>query len=255
MEPKATERFTNVVEDYARYRPGYPDAAIDCLMRIPGLRAGDSVADIGSGTGIMSRCLLDQGLTVYAVEPNDAMRAEAEREAGDREGFHSVAGTAEATTLADASVRLAVCAQAFHWFEPEACHGEFRRILAPQGYLAVLWNDRREYSTPLMRDYEALLLKFCPEYPKVKSRDQNFEALDTVFGSSQYKKYAYENGQYFDREGFLGRVRSCSYVPGAGHPNFQPLMDALNKLYDECAEDGCIEFVYETQVFIGALTD
>ena len=74
----ATERFSSRADNYARYRPSYPAAAIDLLSARCGLVAGARVADLGSGTGILSALLLERGAQVFAVEPNDAMRACAE---------------------------------------------------------------------------------------------------------------------------------------------------------------------------------
>src|SRR5205823_5110243 len=74
MAPDVTERFTGRVESYAKYRPGYPQELIQCLFRETGLGPGKRVADIGSGTGICSRLLLEAGAEVHAVEPNREMR-------------------------------------------------------------------------------------------------------------------------------------------------------------------------------------
>ena len=114
MAHDSTLRFSNRVANYARYRPSYPAKVLDHLQHECHLTAQSLIADIGSGTGIFSKLLLEKGYAVHAVEPNDAMRSEAERELKKSTGFHSVNGTAENTTLADKSVNLIVCAQAFH---------------------------------------------------------------------------------------------------------------------------------------------
>lgn len=152
----ALTRFSNRVQDYIRYRPGYPQAVMDCLRDEFGLRPQQVVADIGSGTGISTGLLLDNGHRVIAVEPNADMRAAAETRYGSNGAFQSVAAPAEATTLPDASVDWIVAAQAFHWFDVEKCRVEFRRILKRGGFVALLWNDRRD-DTPFLRGYDALL--------------------------------------------------------------------------------------------------
>src|SRR6478672_1548569 len=108
------ERFGDRADEYAKFRPGYPAPMLGFLRDIVSPPA--VVADIGSGTGILTRQMLDNGYEIYAVEPNGPMRSEAERTLGGRPGFHSVLGTAEATTLPDGTVDLITCAQAFHWF-------------------------------------------------------------------------------------------------------------------------------------------
>lgn len=126
-----TRRFSDRVENYVRYRPGYPRALLECLAREHGLDPAHAVADIGSGTGILSELLLRNGNAVFGVEPNAEMRAAAERLLRGQAKFHSVDGRAEATTLPTASVDWITAAQAFHWFDVSAARREFRRILRP----------------------------------------------------------------------------------------------------------------------------
>src|SRR5271170_3464981 len=114
------QRFSNRVGDYVRYRPGYPRAVLDLLRDECGLTPKSVVADIGSGTGILTQMLLENGNLVYGVEPNAEMRAAGEEFLAAHPKFRSVAASAEATKLPDASVDLIVAAQAFHWFDPPA---------------------------------------------------------------------------------------------------------------------------------------
>src|SRR4051794_38517305 len=106
------ERFTSRVADYQRARPGYPAEVMTLLVREMGLRPEWVVADVGSGTGISAKPFLESGNVVYAVEPNQAMREAAEGALGGFSRFHSVNGSAEATTLANRSVDLVVAGQA-----------------------------------------------------------------------------------------------------------------------------------------------
>ncbi len=128
-----TRRFRGRAELYARHRPGYPGEVVTLLEDECGLRAGSVVADLGSGTGILAAMLLARGCRVFGVEPNADMRAEGARALAAQEGFVSVDGRAEATTLPDASVDLVTAAQAFHWFDRPRARAEFARILKPGG--------------------------------------------------------------------------------------------------------------------------
>ena len=93
---RPTERFSDRVAAYVRCRPGYPDAVGATLAAQAGLGRGSVVADVGSGTGILTSLFLRLGCDVFAVEPNAAMRAAAEEQLADMPGFHSIQGTAEA---------------------------------------------------------------------------------------------------------------------------------------------------------------
>ncbi len=148
------ERFSNRVEDYVRYRPGYPRAVLDLLREECGFAPESVVADIGSGTGILTQMLLENGNVVYGVEPNAEMRAAGESLLQRYARFRSVAGSAEATTLPDASVDFVFVGQAFHWFEPKAARAEFERVLKPRGWVAVIWNERKKDATAFLREYE-----------------------------------------------------------------------------------------------------
>ncbi|MGL4879532.1 MAG: class I SAM-dependent methyltransferase, partial [Waterburya sp.] len=125
------DRFTSRADDYAKYRPSYPTAMIDCIVAELDNLSQLVAADIGAGTGISARLLADRGIKVIAIEPNEAMRQAAQ--------VHPLVefrhGSAEDTKLPDASVDLVTCFQAFHWFNPEPTLKEFTRILKPQGRL------------------------------------------------------------------------------------------------------------------------
>jgi SAM-dependent methyltransferase len=134
-DPSAQARsFGAAADRYDRYRPGYPGEAVAWALGDRPLR----VADLGAGTGILSRLLARLGHEVVAVEPDDAMRAQLERASP---GLPALAGTAEEIPLPDASVDAVVAGQAYHWFDPGRAHPEIARVLRPGGVFAVLRND------------------------------------------------------------------------------------------------------------------
>ena len=138
----STERFTTRAENYAKYRPTYPPEVIELMRSECGLTADAVVADVGSGTGILSELLLKNGNKVIGVEPNEAMRTAGAELLRTYPKFTSVAGSAEATTLPSASVDLITAGQAFHWFDASAARKEFARVLKPKGFVVLIWNDR-----------------------------------------------------------------------------------------------------------------
>jgi ubiquinone/menaquinone biosynthesis C-methylase UbiE len=243
-----TERFSNRAEQYARYRPRYPSALFDLLLNKIELPA--TVADIGSGTGILSDQLLRAGYEVIAVEPNKQMREVAEHRLSDRRKFRSVDGTAEETDLLSHSVDALTCAQSFHWFDRAKCRIEFDRILRPEGLIALIWNDRVR-GDPFMQQYDELLTRFAPEYPKCSHRRVSQTDFEAFFAGGSNQLFTFPNSQTLDREGFLGRVNSSSYTPLAGEPGHDALIEACNGLFDQFATDGSVLFLYETQLYLG----
>lgn len=252
MDPKS--RFSSRVEDYIRYRPGYPPAVIETLAAACGLAPGWRVADIGSGTGLLTRLFLDLGCRVWGVEPNDAMRAAGERLLAAYPGFTSLAGSAEETGLPDASMDMVAAGQAFHWFDPQRARVEFLRILRPGGWAALVWNGRRPDSSPFMRDYEALLREFATDYREVNHRnvEEDLETIPAFFGGP-FHRARFDNRQQFDFAGLRGRLLSSSYAPEAGHPNHEPMLAALRRVFDAHQRDGRVSFEYDTQLYYGRL--
>jgi SAM-dependent methyltransferase len=253
-EANSTERFSNRVQQYVRYRPTYPPRVLAILREGIGLQPDWIIADVGSGTGISAELFLQNGNTVFGVEPNAAMRAAAERQLADYSTFHSVNGTAEATTLADESVDCLVAAQAFHWFDPRRTRAEFQRILRPGGWTVLLWNARRLEATPFLREYEALLLKYGTDYASVRHERIDEAALGEFFGDDHYFKGSVENFQVLDWDGLRGRLLSSSYVPAAGQPRHEAMLAELEQLFARRQCDGRVTIEYDTQVFAGRLS-
>jgi SAM-dependent methyltransferase len=253
MNADSTRRFTSRVENYIKYRPGYPRAFIDLLADECGLTSASVVADIGSGTGILSELFLRHGNRVRAVEPNREMREAGERLLKDYANFESVEGRAEATTLADASVDFVTAGQAFHWFDPGGARREFARVLKPGGWAVLVWNDRRTSGTPFLEDYERLLLTYGTDYREVSHKYAGEDSLRTFFGAAGFHSKTFENRQLFDFDGLKGRLLSSSYAPEPGHPGFHSMMQELVSLFERHEEDGRIVFAYDTKVFYGQL--
>ena len=251
---QATMRFADRVGDYVRCRPGYPPEVIAGLVERHGLRPEHAVADVGSGTGIWTECLLRHGHRAHAEEPTEPMRAAAERRLGSDPRFISIAGTAEATTLPDAGVDWVTAAQAFHWFDPPRCRAEFRRILSsPAGLVVLIWNNRRE-DTPFLAAYEQLLQAHGTDYAAVKhERVEKDGSLERLFGGSHYARHVFANTQEFDYAGLEGRTLSASYTPREGDPRRSALLAELRRVFDEHGQAGRVQVLYETRVYVGPL--
>jgi SAM-dependent methyltransferase len=246
----ATTRFSDRVQNYVRYRPGYPAEVLQVLQAETGLAPGRAVADVGSGTGISAKLFLDAGHPVFAVEPNAEMRAAAEAMLGGDPRFRSVDGSAEATTLPDASVDYVVAAQAFHWFDPARVSAEWRRIVRPGGWMVLLWNTRHLDTTPFLRAYEALLREHGTDYTAVTHENVTDESLRAVLGDG-YGERVVPNEQVFDFEGLKGRLLSSSYAPNVCHPGHEPMLAALERIFREHQRDGRVRFEYDTEIYFG----
>jgi ubiquinone/menaquinone biosynthesis C-methylase UbiE len=249
----AKQRFSNRVADYVRYRPGYPAAVLDTLRKDCALRSGHTIADIGSGTGFLSDLFLKNGNRVYGVEPNAEMRQAGEEYLASYDGFSSIAGSAESTSLDDSSVDFVTAGQAFHWFEQIATRREFSRILKLGGWVIVLWNERLTDTTPFLRDYEDLIRKFGTDYSRVNESYPREEQMRDFFRHNSYRQERLPNFQVFDFEGLAGRVRSSSYMPAQGHPNFVPMLAELDRVFRAHQQGGSVRIEYLTRLYFGHL--
>lgn len=244
-------RFNDRVDSYARYRPDYPQGIVSHLRERAGLCAPARIADVGSGTGKLARAFLAAGDVVLGVEPNDAMRAEAQRALRGQRRFHGMAGRAEAIPLRDGCVDAVTAGQAFHWFDVRRAREEFARVLRPGGLVALVWNNRKEEPTGLLPEYEALLRRLCPEYARIGNRHYDEETLARFFGKSPHHA-RFDHAQKLDRDGLHGRLLSSSYVPGSG-PQLERVLRAADELFERHARDGWVTITYDTELFYAGL--
>jgi ubiquinone/menaquinone biosynthesis C-methylase UbiE len=254
----ATTRFSDRVEHYIKSRPHYPPALLEFMRDRLGFTPGHVVADVGSGTGILTEMLLKHGNVVYAVEPNEPMRRAAEQLlAGRYPNFRSIAGTAEATTLRDRSVDFVTAGQAFHWFEPDRARAEFRRILRPGGWVALVWNDRRLDRPAFALGYEQLVRRYNTDLDKINHRNvtkDESEALRRFFDGEKYENVNFDNPQTHDWEGVRARLLSSSYMPLSDDPRYEAMLGELRVVFDAHERGGRVVLEYDTRVYFGQLS-
>ncbi len=250
MDP--TKRFSSRVDNYVKYRPGYPNEILDLLVDECGLTPTAVIADIGSGTGKLAELFLQNGNPVWGVEPNHEMRAAGERYLAGYEKFISVNGRAEAATLPRQHADFITAGQAFHWFSRSQTAPEFRRILKPDGWIVLVWNDRPANATPFMQGYERILDEHAIRYREVHHQRVSMEEIAAGLGLASWQTAVFSYRQQFDWDGLKGRLLSSSYAPEAGHPNHQPMLAALRQLFDQQQRDGQIQFDYTTRVYYGS---
>jgi len=251
MMPDPKQRFTDRVENYIRYRPSYPEEVLHLLQSECGLTPKSVVADIGSGTGILSKLFLKNGNKVYGVEPNAEMSAAGERLLAEYKNFTSTAGSAEQTRLSAGSVDIVAAGQAFHWFDRPRTRAEFKRILKPGGWVVLLWNNRLTDTTPFLRAYEDLLMRCSTDYALVDHKNITGEVLQEFFQHCNFKLKVFPNRQVFDFEGLRGRALSSSYIPAEGHSSHAAFFEELKTMFAAYNTQGLVTFEYETQVYYG----
>lgn len=236
------DRFSSRAQDYAKYRPSYPSEAIDTIL---GSGTNLTIADIGAGTGISSRLLADRGATVWAIEPNAAMRSEAQPhpQVTYREG------TAEQTGLPDRAVDIVTCCQSFHWFEPLATLQEFHRILKTSGRVALMWNDRN-LEDEFTRQYSDIVNAASEKGIFDNIDRKSSAALQTTSWFTHYRAHTFSATHELDRDSLIGLVMSASYAPQSGAAYDQLMID-LEALYDRGKDAiGKVTLTYQIKLYL-----
>lgn len=239
MNPR--ERFTNRVDDYAKYRPSYPTAIVAAIL--DGFVA-PVVADVGAGTGISARLLAQAGARVLAVEPNAEMRAKIEV----RTGITVVDGSAESTTLADSSVDIMTAFQAYHWFEPDSVLVEARRILRARGRFAAVWNHR-DRTDRFTGAYESIVDRYDESGGDIDRTRRSGTVLDDLrrHGWQNPRVVTASHRRALDWETLIGAARSSSYLPKSGTA-YETMERELHRLFESWPAPP--EFIYLTDAYI-----
>ncbi|MDX2239694.1 MAG: class I SAM-dependent methyltransferase [Leptolyngbyaceae cyanobacterium bins.302] len=251
---KAVIFFCDRGEDYEKYRPIHPKAAIDAILS--GLGTPDLLvaADVGAGTGIGARLLADRGVCVTAIEPNADMRTAAT----PHERVEFLAGTAEKIPLEDASVDLVTSFQAFHWFDFNQSLREFRRILKPNGQLALVWS-LWDQSNPISKEYTQLIeasqersrssVQLNPKTWLKTLRYQLFWHRLWLPDFTNFQRHEFSFTQQLDLAGLVGLARSQGFTPSSG-ANLDRLISELTKFHQRfCDAQGQVSLVYRTRLY------
>ena len=246
------DKFNGMGKIYSKYRPSYPVNFIDYLFTDVGISQSSTIADIGSGTGILTKQLLEKGSKVYGIEPNVDMRAIAETNLKNFSKFTSINGNSENTTIADNSIDYITVAQAFHWFDREKFKKECQRILKHEGKVILVWNTRDNESELVMENYE-VNRKYCPNFKGFsdgmygKTNEDDF----SNFFNGKYETKVFINNLIFDMDGFIGRNLSASYALKSNDAQYNNYVNELKKIYEKYSNNGQLIMPNLTRSYIG----
>ena len=242
------ELFTHKSDDYSRFRPSYPDSAIDWLAE---QNPDAIVADIGAGTGIFTCALLRRFQNITAVEPNAAMR---EKLSMQLPQIFCTDGSAEETKLPDKSINLITVAQSFHWFDADKFKQEALRILQPDGKVAIIWNTSIDCDFTMERNL--VCQKYCPRfssgYAGKRSPAEGDRYLQQEF-FRQVEITSFRNDFQMDLEIFEGNIRSRSYALMPGDKHYQEFIAEIRTVFQHHARNGIVIEPQETQIYLGTL--
>lgn len=241
-----SNRFDGLAQRYDQFRPSYPTTAVDFIMARCGLEPGMRFIDIGCGTGISTRLFASRNLTGIGIEPGDDMRRQAESIPGP---IVYRRGTADATGLPEASAELVLAAQAFHWFASDAALREFRRLLVPNGWLALIWNDV-DRADPFSGAFAGALVHYSPE-PNIARwiQSETGAMLMTSPLFERPERCVFPNEQRLDLDQLIGRAFTASFAPKQADAK-RGLETALRAIFDQYQTDGVVTMRYNCVVYV-----
>lgn len=243
--------FAKKADVYSSGRQSYAPQAVEKIFSEM-IKTGEKAADIGSGTGILSREFINRGYEVYCVEPNDEMRTIAEKALSKNPNFHSVSASAEHTQLPDASVSLITVASAFHWFDTELFRRECRRILTSDGTVAILASKRA--IDAFSQAQHELCSRFCRGYKSLTHGiDKVMSQVGTFFGG-EYSIEAFDNPILCTKSNFINRTLSSSFAPTRDDRNYKPFIHELSRLLDDFYPNDEVSVANQTILIWGKLS-
>ena len=242
MQPNSYDKKATL---YAKHRWDYPKPAIDQIMESAKIDGESVVADIGSGPGMLARHFLPVARLVYAVEPGFDMRKVADDQLAAFHNFKNVRGSAEATSLPDASVDLITAGMSIHWFEPELAVREFRRILKPNARLAILRYSIAEQ--PVAEAISALLRDFPAKAKAPGATPEAFLDVNTE------QCFEYTTMRREDEERFVGAQLSAAGAPEESEEAYHTFRDRAHSIFGRFAQDGLLCLTQKTDLRIGEL--
>lgn len=252
VKMKNENKFDGKAIIYSKFRPDYPEQLIIDLIKESKLNVNSSIADIGAGTGIMTKKFLDQGFNVYAVEPNEEMRMAAKEYLKDYKGFILINGSAENTTLDNQTIDLIVVTQAFHWFNMKNFREESQRILKPHGKVAIISNERITEDT-INKEIAETYYKYCPNFKGFSNGLMGSTEIYDNFFLGSYTLKTYDNPLIYNKSTFIGRHMSSSFSLTEDDPMYPMLVESLSNLFDKHSKEGYLILPNITKCWCGII--
>jgi len=247
-----SERFTGRAAEYSQYREPYdPEIVLPLLRDWCGLTPEWCVADVGAGTGMVGDIFRANGNRVVAIEPNAEMRAACASLHAAYPGFTVIEGSAEATGLSGASVEMIAAGRALHWFDVDAAFREFRRILKPRGWVAILACGRTEDGREENLEFKKILQNFTGRDLFLDPLLEVYGRLDTLFAGGHFFHAEVPGEMHLDWDELRGMSLSLSHMPLPGSAVFPAFEAELRSYFDRFALNGRIAMSTRTWVNVG----
>lgn len=230
---------------YGKFRLPYSSEASKYVIDKANVSQG-VVADIGAGTGLLTQHFIGNVKKVFLIEPEIEMRNLAYDSFGVRDDIEYIAGVAEKTNLLNQSIDLIVAANAYHRFQPESTIKEFKRILKPNGMLAIFsYHDDNHFFRDTMH------VGNIEQYNNRLAETRHKETVQYFYGDSTPNRYLFKQEQKETWAEYWGAVVSGMESPDESEDWFVAFQEAHKQRFNSMEIDGIITVVYSTEVWLG----
>jgi ubiquinone/menaquinone biosynthesis C-methylase UbiE len=239
--------YTELAPHYDKRAEYSEEAVLEVLTNI-GADPSKPVADIGAGTGKLTKILAKQGLSVRAVEPNDEMRKFG-KENTKTTSVEWSKGTGEETGLSDTSAHIAFFGSSFNVTDREKTLKEVYRILVPNGWFVCMWNHR-DLDNQIQKDVEEAIKKVIPDYNYGSRREDQTEVINksNLFSDVSHleKKFTVS----ISKEDYVEAWKSHGTLQRQAGDRFNEIIDSIEKVV---ADYDTLEVPYFTRIYYAQL--
>jgi SAM-dependent methyltransferase len=237
-------------DSYDIGRPAYPRVFFEYLYKEAGLTPNSIIADIGSGTGKITKGFLELGNKVFAVEPDNDMMTILKRNLSRFSNCFPVLNTAENTGISTSSIDLIFCGNSYHWFERSRVIPEFKRIIKNNNkqtdiVIASLGPCDNVYT----EEYLEIEKRFARSVPKRTSNTSD------PFRTGAFVTKTFDYTVYNGFIEFLNGSLSSSYAPTPEEESFDPYCQALKSLFEKYSINGKLESRFQLSCKLGHVED
>jgi SAM-dependent methyltransferase len=248
-----TTRFSGRVEAYRRYRSRYSREIIPLLEERCDLKRESVIADIGAGTGMLAELFLENGNSVFAVEPNAEMRAACQELAPIYPRLTCIDGAAGESGLPDHSVDFVTAGRALHWFDQINARREFLRILRTDGWVVLASLGPRRRPEAVNREYQTILREHGLDYARLRDRYDADSSASRLFASCEFQKIEFTERKEMTYEELEGHALSLSVTPQPSDPRFPAMQEALRGYFARHESGGKMQMPMNCTIHFGHL--
>lgn len=248
----STKFYFGKQEDYSKYRPSYPKELFEFLVKDYNLKNKD-IVELGAGTGKFSKIASVYCNKIYYVEPNIDMINKGKEYCNDCYNITFVNSSAENTKLPSYIADIIFAVQSFHWFDKFTVKEEVKRILKPNGYFAIIWNDWEDENNEFSKKYFKYVSEWNTKLTGRKYQHKNVDDRKNFFKDGMYASHIFIHSKQYNLEMLVGLSKSLSYAPKEGDIYYGEFIKGIIEIFNDYQNNDYVRFDFHTEIYIGRI--